>query len=269
MTEVKTVRTGFIGLGSQGAPMAERMLLAGFPLTVWARRPDAAQELVDKGAQLAASVAALGEACDHIGLCVVNDADVLDVCSRLVPAMAPGSLLVIHSTILPKTAAQICGDCTARGVLCLDAPVSGGAPGAQAGTMTVMCGGTQAAFDQGHAVLESFAKLIVLLGAAGAGQKAKIINNTLMGANMGLAQAALAAGEQLGIDRASLAELIKSSSGRSFGFEVYARLPAPQAFAHGGALLLKDANLLAKILPNDAESGRLVATAHDFLGRFS
>jgi 3-hydroxyisobutyrate dehydrogenase-like beta-hydroxyacid dehydrogenase len=269
MSDPTPTRTGFIGIGSQGAPMAERMLLAGFPLTVWARRPEAAQELAGKGAQVAESVEALGAVCDHVGLCVVNDADVLDVCERLLPTMRSGSLLAIHSTILPETVARIAQDCAARGVHCVDAPVSGGSPGAQAGTMTVMCGGSQAAFEQARPVFQSFATLIVLLGEAGAGQKAKIINNTLMGANMALAQAALTAGENLGIERTSLAELIKASSGRSFGFEVFARLPTPQAFAHGGALLLKDARLLAAILPNDPEADRLVATANAFLGDFA
>jgi len=259
------IRTGFIGIGSQGAPMALRMLGAGFPLLVWARRPEAAATLVAAGGEVLPSVEELGAACDHIGVCVVNDADVKEVCGRLVPAMRPGSLLAIHSTILPETVAEIAAECEKRGVHCLDAPVSGGAPGAEAGTMTVMCGGTQEAFDQAGPVLRSFGKLIVLLGEPGAGQRAKIINNTLMGAHMGLAQAALGAGDALGIDRAALAELVNASSGRSFGFEVYARLPRPEAFAHGGALLLKDAHLLASILPGDPRTDRLVQDAEYFL----
>lgn len=269
MTHITAIQTGFIGIGSQGAPMAERMVEAGFPLTIWARRVEAAQDLVGKGAQFASSIEELAAACDHIGVCVVNDADVTDVCSRLVPAMAAGSLLAIHSTILPDTVARIAADCEKRGVHCLDAPVSGGSPGARAGTMTVMCGGSQVAFDQARPVFESFAKLIVLLGIPGAGQMAKIINNTLLGANMGLAQAALASGERLGIDRARLAELVAASSGRSFGFDVYARMPSPQSFAHGGALLLKDAELLATILPEDANSQQLIATARSFLDHFA
>jgi 3-hydroxyisobutyrate dehydrogenase-like beta-hydroxyacid dehydrogenase len=95
----------------------------------------------------------------------------------------------------------------------------------------------------------------------GAGQRAKIVNNALMAANMGLAHAALGAGEALGMDRAALASLIKESSGRSFGFEVYARLPTPAAFSHGAPLLEKDVGLLKAILPeNDgAEALRLAA----------
>ena len=94
---------------------------------------------------MAESVEALGAACDHVGLCVVNDADVLEICGRLVPAMKRGSLLALHSTILPETAAKVETLCAEHGVAMMDAPVSGGAPGAEAGTMTVMCGGSQAA----------------------------------------------------------------------------------------------------------------------------
>ena len=98
-----TTRTGFIGLGSQGGPMAERMLAGGFPLAVWARRPEALAPFLDKGATAAASVADLAASCDHIGLCVVDDAGVAQICDELIPAMRPGSLLAIHSTCLLYT----------------------------------------------------------------------------------------------------------------------------------------------------------------------
>ncbi|WP_159977193.1 MULTISPECIES: NAD(P)-dependent oxidoreductase [unclassified Novosphingobium] len=258
------IRTGFIGIGSQGAPMAYRML-AQFPLTVWARRPEAAEGFAQKGAGVAASVEELGAGCDHVGLCVVNDADVLDICARLVPAMKPGSLLALHSTVLPQTADAVEGLCSRRGIAMVDAPVSGGAPGAEAGTMTVMCGGSRAAFEQARPVFESFGKLIVLLGPAGAGQKAKIVNNALMAANMGLAQAALQAGEALGVERGALAELVNASSGRSFGFEVYARIPEPRAFEHGARMLLKDTDLLAAILPGSPDTAILETSAKSFL----
>ena len=105
----------------------------------------------------------------------------------------------------------------------------------------------------------------MLLGPLGAGQRAKIVNNALLAATMGLAHAALSAGEGLGIDRAALADLIKASSGRSFGFEVYARLPAPAAFAHGAPLLVKDVNLLGAILPGHDGAEALSAAARPFL----
>lgn len=258
-------RTGFIGLGSQGGPIAERMLRAGHSLTIWARRPDAAAALVADGATLAGSVAELGAQCEHVGVCVVDDAGVREVCAQLLPAMNPGSLLVIHSTILPETCAELEKACAERGVLMLDAPVSGGGPAASAGTLTIMCGGTREAFDQALPVFQSFGGKIVLLGPVGSGQRAKIVNNSLLVANMGLAHAALGMAEQLGIDRAALSDLVNHSSGRSFGFELVARLPTPAAFAHGAKLLLKDIDLLDAILPTADEDNALSRAARPFL----
>ncbi|MCB2061245.1 MAG: NAD(P)-dependent oxidoreductase [Novosphingobium sp.] len=258
--------TGFIGLGSQGGPMAERILAAGFPLTIWARRPEVVEGFTAKGASAAASVAGLGAACDHIGVCVVDDAGVAEICDELIPAMREGSLLAIHSTILPESCEKLDKRCAERGIGFVDAPVSGGGPAAELGALTVMCGGSQEAFEQARPVFETFAKLIVLLGPAGSGQRAKIVNNSLMAATMGLSHAALAAGEALGIDRAALAELIKESSGRSFAFEIYARLPTPTAFAQGAPLLAKDTNLLVDVLPGDEDAALLKAAADHFLG---
>ncbi len=258
-------RIGFIGLGSQGGPMAHRIVDAGLPLTVWARRPDALVDYTAKGAVGAATIAELGAQCRHVGVCVVDDAGVMAICDELIPAMPRGSVLAIHSTVLPATCVTLSEICAERGIDLVDAPVSGGGPGAAAGTLTVMCGGTDDAFARALPVFETFGKTIVHLGGVGAGQQAKIVNNALMAANMGLAHAAMSAGEALGIERTALAELIKASSGRSFGFEVYARLPAPTAFAHGASLLVKDVALIGALLPDHAGAESLRATASPFL----
>ena len=259
------IATGFIGLGSQGGPMALRMLASGYPLTVWARRAEALAPFMQQGAISAATVAQLGACCDHIGVCVVDDAGVAQVCDDLIPAMRPGALLAIHSTVLPESCEALALRCAERGVLFLDAPVSGGGPGAEAGTLTVMCGGDAAAFEQARPVFESFGAMIVHLGPAGAGQRAKIINNAVLAANMGLADAALGAGEALGIERAALADLIKASSGRSYGMEIAARLPSPASFGIGAPLLAKDVRLLGAVLPDDAHAQTLRAAAEAFL----
>lgn len=256
---------GFIGLGSQGGPMAERIGKAGFPLVVWARRVEALAHFIATGARPATSLGDLAQTCDVVCLCVVDDAGVAEIADTVIPAMKPGSLLVIHSTILPQSCAQLAERCQAAQLLFLDAPVSGGGTAAAAGTLTVMCGGTELAFQTARDIFASFAGTTILLGPAGAGQRAKIVNNALMAANMGLAHAALAAGEALGIDRRALAELIAVSSGRSFGFEVYARLPSPAAFAHGAPLLLKDVDLLRTILPDDHGQHALRRAAGPFL----
>lgn len=265
MADQYKVKTAFIGLGQQGGPMAKRMLAAGYPLTVWARRAEALAPFVQAGATAAASLAALGGTVDHVGICVIDDLGVAQICDELIPAMKPGSLLAIHSTILPESCEALARRCADAGIAFIDAPVSGGGSAAAAGTLTVMCGGSETAFAQAKPVFECFAGSIVHLGPAGSGQRAKIVNNALMAANMGLAHAALGAGVALGINRTALAELIKASSGRSFGFEVYARLPSPQAFTHGAPLLVKDVNLLTQILPDSQDAATLRLAASAFL----
>lgn len=256
---------GFIGLGSQGGPMARRIVEGGFPLLLWARRAETLEPFADTNAQTAASIAELGAACDHVGICVVDDAGVREVINKLLPAMKPGSRIVIHSTIHPETCKELAVEASKRGVALLDAPVSGGGPGAAAGTLTVMVGGDADELEAARQVLETFAGLIVHLGPVGTGQAAKLVNNNLMAANMALAHHALASGEALGIDRKALAELIKASSGRSFGLEVYARLPSPAAFGHGGKLLAKDVGLLGALLAGNSDAAALSAVAQPFL----
>jgi 3-hydroxyisobutyrate dehydrogenase len=258
---------GFIGLGSQGAPIARRIVLGGYPLVLWARRPAALEPFADTDAQVAASVADLAERCDHVGICVLNDAGTREVCDALFPSMRPGGRIAIHSTILPETVRDLAKQAQAHGLTLIDAPVSGGSPAAEAGTLTLMIGGDEASLAAARPVFETFGKLIVLLGDVGAGQHAKLINNTLLSANMAIARHAMESGTKLGLDPDALVELIKQSSGRSMGFEVYARMMRNLAtFKHGGALLDKDLRLLGQLMGDDADYAAMRDLAEPFLG---
>ncbi|HEX7871722.1 MAG TPA: NAD(P)-dependent oxidoreductase [Sphingobium sp.] len=259
------MKIGFIGLGSQGGPMAERLIAAGHETVLWARRPESLDPYRETAASFADSVADLGAQCGIVAVCVVDDAGVEAVCADLIPAMAPGGLIVIHSTINPDSCIALAQKAQAAGLSIVDAPVSGGGGGAAAGTLTVMLGGDAADVAKVTPFLEAFAGLIVHLGPVGSGQNAKLINNTLMAAHMGLAHNALLAADTIGIDRAALSELIKVSSGRSFGFEVAARLPTPAAFAHGGKLLDKDVRLLGEVMGDDPAYAVLKGVAQPFL----
>ena len=245
------IRCGFIGLGSQGAPMARRMALAGYPLVLWARRPEALEPFADTPATTAATIAELAAQADHIGVCVVNDDDVRQVCDTLIPFMRPGGLIAVHATIHPDTCRALAQQAAAREIALIDAPVSGGQPAADAGTLTVMVGGDAAAVARARPVFETFGGLIVHLGEVGAGQLAKLVNNALYAANLSLAHNAAGAGAALGIDRAALLQLLQASSGRSASLESYARFPNPGVFRHGAALLAKDVRLLGEVLGRD------------------
>jgi 3-hydroxyisobutyrate dehydrogenase-like beta-hydroxyacid dehydrogenase len=264
---MSNIVTGFIGLGSQGGPMAQRMIDAGFETWLWARRPESLAPYAGTSAKMAASLGELGATCDHIGICVVDDAGVIATCEALLPAMRPGSLVAIHSTILPATCIALAAKFAARSIVLIDAPVSGGGQGAADRTLTVMVGGETNAVATARPVFESFAGLILHLGPVGAGQNAKLVNNTLMAANMALADAALAAGTALQIDRAALIELIKVSSGRSFAFDVRARMPDASVFTHGAKLLDKDVALLGAMLDDDPGFVPLRDAAQPFLDK--
>jgi 3-hydroxyisobutyrate dehydrogenase-like beta-hydroxyacid dehydrogenase len=238
---------GFIGLGSQGGPMAGRLIEAGHDVMLWARRPESLEAYQGTAARFADSVAELGAQCAMVAVCVVDDAGVEAICAELIPAMAEGGIILVHSTIHPQTCVTLAEKAAARGLSLVDAPVSGGGQGAAAGTLTVMLGGDRAAVEAVTPLLKAFSGLIVHLGDVGAGQKAKLINNALMAAHMALAHHALAVAGEIGVDRAALAELVKASSGRSFGFDVYARQPGIAAFAHGARLLDKDVRLLGEV----------------------
>jgi 3-hydroxyisobutyrate dehydrogenase-like beta-hydroxyacid dehydrogenase len=243
-----TITCGFIGLGSQGAPMARRMIDAGLPTVLWARRAETLEPYRGTGATFAATIAELGAQVDHVGVCVVDDNDVRQVCDQLIPAMRPGARIAIHSTIHPDTCRAVERQAAERGVRVIDAPVSGGSPVAEVGALTVMIGGDPEVVAAARPVFETFGRLIVHLGDVGAGQAAKLVNNALLAANLGLVHNAVAGGVQMGIDRAALCELLKASSGRSYALEVYERMTDLSAFAHPAMLLAKDVRLLGEAL---------------------
>ena len=235
-------RIGFIGLGNQGLPIARRIAAAGWPLRLWARRPET--RVAADFAPHAATPEELAATSDILGLCVVDDAGVRDLADRMLPAMAPGSLLAIQATVSPNTCTDLARRAARRGVRVIDAPVSGGAAAAAAGTLTVMMGGAPDDCDRAARLFACFAGALLRLGEVGAGQRAKLVNNALFAALLGATQAARETGAALGLEADALDRVIAASSGRSFAHEVLRGLPDPAAFSRGAALLAKDVALL-------------------------
>ncbi|HUL99412.1 MAG TPA: NAD(P)-binding domain-containing protein, partial [Mycobacterium sp.] len=137
------MRVGFIGLGSQGGPMARAIVDAGFDTTLWARRPASLEPYADTAAKTAESPAELGAASDLVCLCVVGDADVEEVVggdTGVLAGMADGGIIAIHSTVHPDTCRKLAETAGAKGVSVIDAPVSGGAPAVDEKRLLVMTG---------------------------------------------------------------------------------------------------------------------------------
>jgi 3-hydroxyisobutyrate dehydrogenase len=215
---VSALRAGFIGLGSQGGPMARRIVEEGFPLSLWARRPESLAPYADTAATVVASPAELGAASDVVGICVVADADVEDVVLRddgVVAGMAPGGIVVIHSTIHPDTCRRVADVVAERGISVVDAPVSGGGAVAAARKLLVMVGGADDDVARCRPVLKTFGDPVIHLGPLGSGQVAKVMNNFLFTAQLGVALDTFRFADDLGVDPAALAQVLAHGSGGS------------------------------------------------------
>ncbi|MFJ1456243.1 NAD(P)-dependent oxidoreductase [Nocardia wallacei] len=246
------MRVGFIGLGSQGGPMARRIAESGHPTTLWARRAASLEPFADTPATTADSPAALAARSDLVCLCVVGDDDVREVltgANGVLAGIAAGSIVAVHSTVHPETCRELAKVAAAQGVSLIDAPVSGGGMAAEAGTLLVMIGGDAEAVERSRPVFETYANPIVHLGEVGAGQTTKLLNNLLFTANLATAESTLRLAESLGISSDRLGEVITHGTANSFalGRVVSAGGNLDRLAAHAGDLLRKDVGLVADL----------------------
>ncbi len=242
------ITAGFIGLGSQGAGMAHRMIERGVPTTVWARRAQTVEPFVGT-ATVAAEPVELGRASDIVGICVTDGAAVRDVTlgrAGVLAGMAAGAVLAIHSTIGTDECREIAEAAGQQGVSVIDAPVSGGGAAAAAGALTVYVGGDPDAVERARPVLETYGDPVLHMGALGSGLRTKLLNNALNAAHFGLAHDAMDIGIGVGLDPDLLAEALRHGSGRSFALEVFVALRSFDLFADQvGPIISKDMALFA------------------------
>lgn len=216
-------RVGVIGLGSMGGGVAKSLLRNGFPVTVCDVRPAVVEGFVAQGAKGAANPAGLAADCEIVVVLVVNAEQVESVLfgdGGAVAAMKPGTTVIMSVTLPPDYAEKLSVRLGARGILMLDAPVSGGEAKAATGEMTVMASGTPEAFAKCDAVLSAIAQKVYRLGdAAGTGSKVKMINQLLAGVHIAASAEAMALGIKAGADPNVLYEVISNSAGASWMFQ--------------------------------------------------
>ncbi len=258
---------GFVGVGSIGAPMAQRLAGSGRPTFLWARRREALAAFADGPATIVDDVTELGRRCEVIGLCVRDGQAVDDVVHRrgLLAAMRPGSVLAIHATVDPDQVRGLAAAAAAHGVHVADAPVSGGPAVAAAGRLVVMVGAAPEVFGRCQPVFDAFARLVVRVGEPGTGQLAKLVNNALFTANLRVADDALVVGGELGLDRDGLLELLRAGSGGSFALDAVLAGTDLAAFGSGlgGHLLRKDVGIVREVLGAAGIDGRELLRAAD------
>lgn len=245
--DVRTV--AFLGLGAMGGPMAAH-LPSRFTTLVWNRTGSVATA---HAGEHASRDVALEEAAgaDVLVSCLSRTVDVADVARQLAGHLRPGTVWVDCTSGEPEASRVLAARLSEHGVTYLDAPVSGGTAGAEAGTLTVMVGGEAGTLDRVRPVLDTFAARIVHVGPVGAGHAVKAVNNTLLAANLWAAGEGLAALVKAGVPAATALEVVNASSGRSFPSEVL--IPErvvtrefPVTFTLG--LLAKDVGIAQRVL---------------------
>ena len=202
-------RAGFIGLGNIGKPMAKRLLAWDGGLTVFDIAPEPLAELEQAGAAVAASVADLASGCSFISVMVNTDDQVRDVMGEILGAAKPGTVVVVHSTISPDLPPRLEDLGGRHDLLVVDAPVSGGAMGADAGTLAIMVGGTEAAFAAAEGPLRLMGSEVVHCGPIGNGTAAKLARNLLHFVAFTATGEAHRLAEAAGIDLQALGRIVR------------------------------------------------------------
>ena len=240
---------GFIGLGNMGAPMAANLAAAGHRVTGF----DTAPVSLD-GVRTSASAAEAAAARDVVITMLPSGAILRAVAAEVIPVMRRGAVLLDCSTVDVASARAVAKDASSAGLMPLDAPVSGGIGGAQAGTLTFMIGGDPMGLATAQPLFDIMGQKSVHCGPAGNGQAAKICNNMILGATMIATCEAFALADKLGLDRQSMFDVVSTSSGYSWSLNAYCpapgvgpKSPADNNYIPGFAaeLMLKDLGLAA------------------------
>ena len=205
-------KIGFIGLGIMGKPMARNLLKAGYELTVYDIVGDAVEEVVGDGATGASSCAEVAAATDKIITMLPDSADserAILGAGGVLEGAKTGSLVIDMSSIAPSVSQRIAAECAEKGVDMLDAPVSGGEPGAVAGSLAIMVGGKQEQFDQSVDLLKVMGANVVRTGDIGAGGVTKLANQIIVAANIEALAEALVLAQKAGVDPENVLNAIR------------------------------------------------------------
>ena len=242
-----TERIGFLGLGIMGSRMAANVARAGYELSVWTHTPGKAEAwAAEHDARAFASPAEVAGQSDIVISMVVDGAQVASILlgeGGAIEAARPGLLCVDMSTIAPPDTRRIGAALGERGAALLDAPVTGSAPRAEEGSLTIMAGGERADFERARPVLEVLGRVIVHVGELGQGEMLKLINNALGAANAAAAAEALVLASTTGVDLDALVEVVGAGSGGS----VQMTLKSGAMREHDFTTLFKTAHMLKDV----------------------
>ncbi|EIV92911.1 NAD(P)-dependent oxidoreductase [Frankia sp. QA3] len=235
---------GFVGAGSMGAPMVERLLAAGVPVHLYARRAEVQARFAELGAVIEPSLERVAAAAPVLIVCPFSAAQLAEIAGGpdgLLAHATPGSVVVQHATVPTEAIRQLAADAAARDITVLDAPISGTSAAILAGRLTVLIGGAAAAADRVEPLLAAYASTIVRTGEVGSATTVKLINNLTFAAHVQTAVAAVQLGEKLGIQDRDLLAAVTACSADSVVFRHLQAIGGVEEFlAAAGPYLRKD-----------------------------
>ena len=274
-------RIAFIGLGNMGGPMAANLVKAGHEVTGFDLVPAALEVARTKGIAIAKSAADAARGANVVITMLPAGRHVLTACEGpegLLAVAEPGTLFLDCSTIAVDDAREVHRKVAEAGHRGLDAPVSGGVVGAEAGTLTFMVGGSDTDFAEAEPILQAMGKRIVHCGRPGAGQAAKVCNNMILGISMIAVSEAFVLGEKLGLSNEALFDVAANASGQCWALTTNCPVPGPVPASpanrnyqpgFAGALMAKDLGLAVHALESTGVDGRLGALAEEIYRRFA
>jgi 3-hydroxyisobutyrate dehydrogenase len=252
------MKLGYIGIGLMGKPMVLRLLAAGHEVTVWNRSREKLAPVLAKGAKAAASPAEVARAAEIVMMCVTDQKAAEDVLfSPQGVIHGTARLVVDFSSIAPASAREFSAKLKARGIGMVDAPVSGGVPGAEKGTLAIMAGGNVEDIERARPVVMHLAQRFTRMGDAGAGQVTKLCNQIIVGSLFPVLAEAVRLAEAAGVDAKMLPEALKGGFADSLPLQVFgARMAARQFEPPLGtnAIMLKDLENAAAVAKENGVS---------------
>jgi 3-hydroxyisobutyrate dehydrogenase-like beta-hydroxyacid dehydrogenase len=257
------VMIGFLGAGQLGEPMVRRLLAAGHDVAVYARREEVRSRLRENGALLAESVPDLAERSDILICCLFSDAQLRETGTGpdgFIAHSRPDAVVVSHTTGAIATLTGLANSSPTPPAI-LDAPVSGTAEQIADGKLTVLVGGAADAVDRVKPVLAAYADQIIVTGELGSALAIKLINNVVFAANSQLVAAAVALGEQLGVNSQALLDALSVCSGGSAAASYVAGVGGLEEFAAKGAPFLRK-DVAAAVVAAEQAGGELSYLAH-------
>ena len=265
------MKLGFLGIGLMGRPMTLRLLAAGHEVTVWNRSRDKLAPVLGKGARAADSPAAVARAAEIVMMCVTDQraaAEVLFGHDGVIEGAHRGMVVVDFSSIAPASAREFARRLEEKGVGLVDAPVSGGVPGAEKGTLAIMAGGREEDVERARPVVMHLAARFTRMGGSGAGQTTKLCNQVIVGSLLPVIAEAIRLAEAAGVDAKKLPEALKGGFADSLPLQIFGARMASRTFEPSigaAALMLKDLSNAAAVA---AEQGIEVPMVQRALERY-